>query len=123
MSDLFKKVQETIDAIAAANPADAAQLEEFRIQYLGAKGVVKAFMEENEIKTIEWPAVSPIENVWNVLKIKAMNPRPRTHKDMRDAILEIWLNLEDRIRVGLIDTFRGRLRKCVAAKGDIIKFK
>lgn len=46
MSDLFKKVQETIDAIAAANPADAAQLEEFRIQYLGAKGVVKAFMEE-----------------------------------------------------------------------------
>ncbi len=46
MSDLFKKVQETIDAVTAANPADAAQLEEFRIHYLGSKGVVKAFMEE-----------------------------------------------------------------------------
>jgi transposase len=89
---------------------------------------VMAFLEENEIQTFEWPPqspdLSPIENVWNVMKMKmkALNPRPRTMATMREACLEIWNELEDRIRIGLIDGFRGRLTKCIKAKGNIIKF-
>jgi phenylalanyl-tRNA synthetase alpha chain len=46
MSDIFEQVRQTIDAIAAEAPANAEALEQFRIQYLGAKGTVKALMEE-----------------------------------------------------------------------------
>jgi hypothetical protein len=35
---------------------------------------------------------------------------------------EIWLKLTDDVRVGLLNTFRERLRKYLKAKGDIIKF-
>jgi hypothetical protein len=63
------------------------------------------------------------ENIWNVMKMKmkmkALNPRPRSHAG---ACLEICGNLENHIREQLVETFRERLVKCLAANGDIIKF-
>jgi phenylalanyl-tRNA synthetase alpha chain len=46
MSDAFAKTLELIAAIEAENPATAEALEQFRIHYLGSKGLVKAMMEE-----------------------------------------------------------------------------
>ena len=46
MSDIFVQVQETLQAIALEHPTNAAELETFRIHYLGSKGRVKALMEE-----------------------------------------------------------------------------
>jgi phenylalanyl-tRNA synthetase alpha chain len=46
MSDIFEKAQHTLAALEQENPADAAALESFRIQYLGSKGLVKSLMEE-----------------------------------------------------------------------------
>ncbi|MEY3451992.1 MAG: hypothetical protein RL711_1820 [Bacteroidota bacterium] len=89
---------------------------------------VKAFMSENGINTFEWPPqspdLSPIENLWNAMKMKmkALKPRPKTHANMRDACLEIWTGLEDGLREKLIDSFRERCRRCVAAEGNLIKF-
>jgi transposase len=90
---------------------------------------VMSFMTENGILTFEWPPqspdLSPIENLWNVMKMKmkALTPRPRSHASMRDACLEIWRVLADDIRVSLVSGFRKRLEKCLKFKGDIIKFK
>ena len=89
---------------------------------------VKAFMRENGINTFEWPPqipdLSPIENLWNAIKIKmkALKPRPRTHANMRDACLEIWSNLEEELRQEIIGSFRERCRRCMSAGGNIIKF-
>ena len=89
---------------------------------------VMSFMEENQVETFEWPPqspdLSPIENLWNVMKMKmkALKPRPRSHARMRDACLLIWSELGDDIREHLVNTFRGRLEKCLAANGDIINF-
>jgi transposase len=93
---------------------------------------VLTFMAKNNVETFEWPPqspdLSPIENIWNVMKMKmkmkmkALKPRPRSHARMRDACLEIWGNLENHIREHLVQTFRERLVKCLAANGDIIKF-
>ena len=86
------------------------------------------FLEEHEIQTMEWPPqspdLSPIENIWNVLKMKmkALRPRPRTYARMRDAIYLIWPDLQDEIRINLIDGFRSRLKAVIKSKGDIIKF-
>ena len=85
-------------------------------------------MQENGINTFEWPPqspdLSPIENLWNVMKMKmkALKPRPKTHAGMREACQEIWVNLGDELRQQLIGSFRERCRLCVAAEGNIIKF-
>ena len=89
---------------------------------------VIAFLVENQIETLKWPPqspdLSPIENIWNAMKMKmkAMKPRPRSHAKMRDAMLKIWGELTDDILEHLVSTFKDRLRKCLKAKGDLIKF-
>ena len=46
---------------------------------------VKAFMQEKGINTFEWPPqspdLSPIENLWNTMKMKmkVLRPRPKIH--------------------------------------------
>ncbi len=46
MADIFEKVEQVLAEIAAQSPANAAELEHFRIQYLGTKGLIKSLMEE-----------------------------------------------------------------------------
>ena len=88
---------------------------------------VMSFLGKNRIETFEWPPqspdLSPIENIWNAMKmkLKRMKPRPRSHANMRNAMLKIWSELDDDLRVDLFQTFRSRLEKCLKAKGDLIK--
>lgn len=44
--DIFEQVNQTMTALEAAAPATPEALEQFRIQYLGSKGLVKTLMEE-----------------------------------------------------------------------------
>jgi transposase/AraC-like DNA-binding protein len=89
---------------------------------------VISFLKDNGIEPLKWPPqspdLSPIENIWNVLKMKmkALKPRPRSYAKMRDSMLFIWENLGDDIREHLVSTFKDRLKKCLAAKGDLTKF-
>jgi len=46
MADIFEKVEQVLAEIASQSPANAAELERFRIQYLGTKGLIKSLMEE-----------------------------------------------------------------------------
>ena len=86
------------------------------------------FLEVQSFETLERPPqspdLSPIEWIWNniKMKMKAMDPRPRTPATMREAILDIWENLDDRSRIKTCDTFRRRLRECIANKGGFNRF-
>jgi phenylalanyl-tRNA synthetase alpha chain len=46
MADIFEKAELVLTEISAQSPANAAELEQFRIQYLGTKGIIKGLMEE-----------------------------------------------------------------------------
>lgn len=46
MADIFEKAEQVLAEIAGQSPANPTELEAFRIQYLGAKGVIKGLMEE-----------------------------------------------------------------------------
>ncbi|MFN0213121.1 MAG: phenylalanine--tRNA ligase subunit alpha [Saprospiraceae bacterium] len=46
MTDIFEKAEQILAEIATQAPANAAELESFRIQYLGTKGLIKSLMEE-----------------------------------------------------------------------------
>jgi transposase len=90
------------------------------------KASVTAFLSEQNFETLEWPPqspdLSPIEWVWIILKMKALKPRPTTPATMREAILEIWDNLDDLVREKTIDTFRKRLRQCIERKRGLLTF-
>jgi phenylalanyl-tRNA synthetase alpha chain len=45
MNDIFEQVQLTMKQLEQAQPANAQELEAFRIQFIGSKGVVKSLME------------------------------------------------------------------------------
>lgn len=92
------------------------------------KASVAAFLQAQNFETLDWPPqspdLSPIEWVWNIIKMKmkALRPRPRTPATMRAAILDIWDNLEDFTREKTIDTFRKRLHQCIERKGGFTDF-
>ena len=86
------------------------------------------FLEAQNFETLDWPPqspdLSPIEWVWNIIKMKmkALKPRPRTPATMRAKILDIWDRLKDSTREKTIDTFRNRLRQCIERKGGFTDF-
>jgi len=46
MADIFEKAGQTLAEISTQSPANAAELEQFRIHFLGSKGIIKQLMEE-----------------------------------------------------------------------------
>lgn len=88
---------------------------------------VMKFLRDNNVLTIDWPPqspdLSPIENMWNIMKMKmkALRPRPKTSKELKLACLKIWTEIPNNTRKDLIDGFKDRLRRCIKAKGDLIK--
>ena len=92
------------------------------------KGEVLDFLARQSFETLELPPqspdLSPIEWVWNIIKMKmkALNPRPRTPATIQRAILKIWDDLDDDCRKKTCDTFRTRLRECIANKGGFTRF-
>jgi DDE superfamily endonuclease/Transposase len=92
------------------------------------KASVTTFLSQQNFETLQWPPqspdLSPIEWIWNCvkMKMKALRPRPRTMATMRDAILDIWNNLEDSIRIKTIDTFRARLNQCIEKNGGFTEY-
>jgi hypothetical protein len=92
------------------------------------KREVMEFLSEQTFEILNWPPqspdLSPIEWIWNniKMKMKALQPRPRTPAKIREAILDIWDNLDDQCRVKTCDTFKLRLRECIANKGGFTRF-
>lgn len=82
---------------------------------------VKDFLREHGIKTVEWPAnspdLSPIENMWALVKSKLPEDRQRTNADLHRKILEAWDAVSQETVDNLVKSFRGRLLVCVEEKG------
>ena len=60
---------------------------------------VMDFLANWGYEVLDWPPQSPdlfpIENIWNIkkMRLKALRPRPRTKATMRNAMMDIWDNL------------------------------
>jgi len=83
------------------------------------KREVMAFLNAQEFETLAWPPqspdLSPIEWIWNVvkMKIKAMNPRPRGNQAIVETVLNLWDEFEDEMRIKIVDTFEKRIDQCI----------
>jgi transposase len=87
---------------------------------------VMDWLAKQKFKHINWPPqspdLSPIEMIWNIMKmkLKSLKPRPRNKEDMSAAFFKIWLELGDDIRMKVCNSFREKLKKCLEVKGNVI---
>jgi hypothetical protein len=66
------------------------------------------------------PDLSPIENVWGILKIRLAAREPKNVAGLRATLLEEWDNLEQDIIDRLIGTMPERFQMCITAEGKFI---
>jgi len=89
---------------------------------------VREYLKNWGYEVIDWPPqspdLSPIEIFWNIMKMKmkALRPRPRKKAEMREAMMDIWLDLDKDLLERVVGTFTARLRECVANNGGLVTF-
>jgi hypothetical protein len=88
--------------------------------------IVKAWLNERNISTIEWPAkspdLSPIENVWDELAMFVYENGRQflSRDDLKRQILKSWSELDDEKLCSLMKTMEKRLVEVVDRKGSHI---
>lgn len=86
--------------------------------------LVDEFLENEDIRRIDWPArspdLNPIEHVWDALgrSIAARNPPPRTIPEVKTALLYEWDQLPQTLLNSLISSMPSRCETCIAVRGD-----
>ena len=56
--------------------------------------IAKRFFLEKNIKTLDWPAMSPdmnpIENLWDLIKVRVASKQPKNIRELKSKIVEVW---------------------------------
>lgn len=89
----------------------------------------KAWLNENEILSMDWPAQSPdlnpIENIWQQLKtaLEKRSPRAKTKADLLVALQEEWAKLAEKDALAvLIKSMPKRVRLVISSNGMPTKY-
>ena len=87
-----------------------------------------AFINNNHVQTLPWPAfspdLSPNEHLWDQIgqAVRRRQPPPVTLRQLEIALREEWTNIpQHRIR-RLVRSMPRRCRACVAARGGHIRY-
>ena len=90
--------------------------------------VVKDFLAENSVETLDWPPQSPdmnpIENLWAIVKRQRQKKYgvPPTKDAIIEQIFEIWDNLDPVIVSNLADSANKRVLLVLEAQGKVTKY-
>jgi transposase len=89
---------------------------------------VKAFLAENDVKSLNWPASSPdlnpIGNLWAWIKKKHESdfPFPSTKQQLIANIMQIWDQVSFDMVQNLCSSFPRRLEECIRRNGKPTKY-
>lgn len=85
-----------------------------------------AWLTDNGIRTILWPAASPdlnpIENVWAIVKNDVEKHSPLTLDDWKQNIVQSWNNITPDTRRRLIFSVKRRFQMVLDNEGEIISY-
>lgn len=89
---------------------------------------VRHYLQELEIRVMDWPArspdLNPIEHLWDELKrkIRARNPAPVTRAELQAALTEEWDAIPQDSAIKLIHSMKNRLQAVIRARGGNTKY-
>src|ERR1051325_6326511 len=75
--------------------------------------ICKKWKEKNEVNVLPWPSMSPdqnpIENVWQLLKIKISKKKINTTKKLKTALTREWNQLSIQLAENLVNSMDRRV--------------
>jgi DDE superfamily endonuclease/Transposase len=90
--------------------------------------IAKKWKENNNIKTLSWPAQSPdlnpIENLWHELdrKVRSHKLLPKNKDELWQILQEEWYKLEKEIYKNLVNSMPHRIAAVIESKGNPTKY-
>lgn len=86
----------------------------------------RSWMRENNIRLLDWPSrspdMNPIENIWNIVKIKVTQHPIHSLNELKQKILDAWLSIPQITTVRLVDSMPTRIRRVTEKKGGITRY-
>ena len=88
--------------------------------------LVSTFLNNNNIDVLDWPGnspdLNPIENVWHVMKNELQNVKPTNIFKMKEALTNIWQQLDTDYFSKLAESMPKRLKLVINEKGNMAKY-
>ena len=85
----------------------------------------KNWLSENNIQFLQWPPssadLSPIENVWQILKNEVEKKNPKNISDLREKIRESQHILTCEMKSNLMKSISVRLNEVISSRGKQIR--
>ena len=81
----------------------------------------KNWLEDNEVNTLKWPALSPdlnpIENLWGWLtrRVYSQGRQFSSQTELKSAILQCWSEVPNELLINLITSMKDRMLKGIEA--------
>ncbi len=84
--------------------------------------ICKNWKEENEVTVLPWPSMSPdqnpIENVWQLLKIKISKKKINTTMRLKAELTKEWNQLSIELAKNLVGSMKRRVAALIESGGD-----
>ncbi len=85
--------------------------------------ITKSWLRRKRVRVLDWPAcspdLSPIENVWRILKHKMRQRKPRTVAHLKTCLQEEWDKITPETLHHLVSSVPKRLLSVVKRNGNI----
>lgn len=86
----------------------------------------KKWLQDRHITKLEWPSsspdMSPIENLWGIMKRQVRKRKPRTKSELKVVLQQVWDGITPQQCSQLTDTLPARILALIDAKGDVTKY-
>ena len=85
--------------------------------------VTTAWLHRHRVRVLDWmpsPDLSPIENVWRIMKRRIRQQRPRTAEQLKSCIHQEWAKIAKLQQ--LISSVPKRLQSVIKRKGDVTQW-
>ena len=83
-----------------------------------------SWKRNNGVHEIYWPSMSPdlapIENVWQLLKMKLRRKKIGSYRSLVSAIKREWKSLPSKLAVKLVHSMNNRISEVTESHGDFI---